>query len=131
MRFLNEKNNRCIPLFLNSFGSINGFGVYQLVEDVIIRFSQEEVIPHLIDSLNSNEYSVRYWTLQIAANFPSAELLPQLKTLLQEDDFDLKYNTLTALGQFDGEVVKSIVEDFLKKEKDEELIGLAKDILVY
>lgn len=126
--FLNEKDIRSVPLFLNSFGNINGFGVYQLVEDVIIKFSSEEVLPHLKVALSRSEYSIRYWNLQIAANFPSIELLPQLKILLKEDDFDLKYNTLTALGQFGSDVVKPIVEDFLEREQDEELIELAKDI---
>ena len=33
--FLTHYDPRCIPLFLNSFGGRNGFGVYQLIEDVL------------------------------------------------------------------------------------------------
>jgi len=34
--FVENPDPRCIELFLNSFGGWNGFGVYQLVEDVFL-----------------------------------------------------------------------------------------------
>lgn len=127
--FMNEKDARCIPLFLNSFGYIDCFGVYQLVEDVICQFSTEEVIPHLKDALNSKQYSILYWNAHIASSFPSNELLQQLQNLLLEKDFDLKFATLTALGQFDKSLSEPIVRSFLKMEQEQELIDIANDIL--
>ena len=36
--FIEHPDARCIPLFLKSFGAGDGFGVYQLVEDVLRHF---------------------------------------------------------------------------------------------
>lgn len=127
--FLHNKNKDCIPLFLNSFGYIEGLGVYQLVEDVILQFSSDEVVPHLKETLDSKEYSIRYWSVQISANYPSTELLPLLNKILDEDDFDIKYNALTAIGQYGLELSKSLLTDYLQKESDEELREIAKSIL--
>jgi hypothetical protein len=127
--FIEHKSKECIPLFLNSFGYINGLGVYQLVEDVILQFSMEDIIPYMKEALKSNIYSIRYWNVQIAANYPSFELLPMLTDLLKEDDFDIKYNTLTALRQFDNKVYIPILEEYLKIEKEKELIDVTMDIL--
>jgi len=41
--FEHHPNKLCIPLFLNSFGERDGFGVYQLVENLIFMFPKEEV----------------------------------------------------------------------------------------
>ena len=127
--FLHNKITECIPLFLNSFGYIDGMGVYQLVEDVILKFSMEDVVPYLIKALDSKEYSIRYWNVQIAANYPIPELLPLLNKILNEKDFDIKYNALTAIGQFALILTKPILEEYLQREDNEELREIAKDIL--
>lgn len=127
--FLHNKCTECIPLFLNSFGYINGFGVYQLVEDVILNFSEEDVVPHIIKALDSKEYSIRFWNVQIAANYPIPELLPSFKKLLNEKDFDIKYNTLTAIDQYSLILIKPILEEYLQREDDEELKEYTKNIL--
>jgi hypothetical protein len=57
--FLGNKDIRCIPLFLNSFGFIDGLGVYQLVEDVITMYEERDVVPSLIKSLSSNYYQCK------------------------------------------------------------------------
>jgi HEAT repeat protein len=127
--FLENKNKKCIPLLLNSFGYIDGFGVYQLIEDVILQFSMDDVVPYIKECLNSNIYSIRYWNVQIAANYASIELLPILKNMLKENDFDIKYSTLTALGQFDKKIICNIMKEYLDIEKDKELLDLAENIL--
>lgn len=128
--FLYNPNTECIPLFLNSFGRINGFGVYQLVEDVILQFSAEDVVPYLTKALSSKEYSIRYWNVQIAAKYPLIDLLPSLCEILTEDDFDIKYNALIAIGQFELTLIKPIIEAYLERECDDELRELAKEILM-
>lgn len=127
--FIANKNKNCVPLFLNSFGSINGSGIYQLVEEVILQFPSEDVIPHLKQALLSNEYSVRYWSVLIAAHYPSAELLPLFKYLLENEDFDIKYLVLSALVQFPVEESKSLLEEFLENEAGKELRSIAKCVL--
>src|SRR6516162_9871217 len=97
--FLAHPNPRCIPLFLTSFGAGDGLGVYQLVEDVVRRFSRETVVPHLQHGLAHPQRSSRYWNAEIAAHFPSPALLELLGKLLTEDDEDLQTAAAIALGQ--------------------------------
>ncbi|WP_343616650.1 HEAT repeat domain-containing protein [Flavobacterium sp.] len=128
--FLKVPDKRCISLFLNSFGNIDGFGVYQLVEDVILQFQKEDVIPILIKTLKSDYYSVRYWCAMISANYPSLELLSTLKNLLYEDDFDIKAASLTSLSMYKFEETVEILKKYIEYEIDEELNADAKNILL-
>lgn len=59
--FLCYQDKECIPLFLNSFGAINGAGVYQLVEDVILQYPKEDVIPHLKKTLRVLYIAFNIW----------------------------------------------------------------------
>jgi len=127
--FLFNRVPECVPLFLNSFGERDGFGVYQLIEDVIRKFDDSEVIPHLSAALKSDLRSVRYWNTQIAALFPSIELIEPLVGLLSDEDFDIKYASLTALSQINSNKVINIVKEFQKKEEDSELRELAQEII--
>jgi len=43
--FMEHPDPECIPLFLNSFGSGFGLGIYQMVEWLIEKFSQNRFFP--------------------------------------------------------------------------------------
>lgn len=58
---------RCIPLFLNSFGDGDGFSAYQGVDLVLLLFSHEQVLPHLLTALSSIHPGVKSWTAEIAS----------------------------------------------------------------
>ena len=49
--FLNNPDEQCIPLFLNSFG--RGFGVYQTIEEVIMMYDKEIVLPYILNAFNN------------------------------------------------------------------------------
>ncbi|WP_321414144.1 hypothetical protein [uncultured Desulfobacter sp.] len=76
--FLDNPDPECIPLFLNCFGQGSGYGVYQLIEDVISKHNESDVIPHLKNALQSKYSSVRYWCAQIAERFESEDLIDGL-----------------------------------------------------
>jgi hypothetical protein len=126
--FLANRVPECVPLFLNSFGDWDGFGVYQMIEDVIKKFEYSEVVPHIQKALKSQHRSVRYWNSQISAIFPSEELIKPLGDLLKDDDCDVKYASLTALSQIHNDFVRNLVRAFQKSETDFELLELAEEI---
>lgn len=95
--FVVNPDARCVGLLLNSFGEGDGFGVYQLVEDVIRAFPDGVVVPALAVSLCSAIGAVRYWSAQIAANHPSPELAEPLIELLRHGDLDERVAAVTAL----------------------------------
>src|SRR5215207_5765235 len=86
--FLTNRDERCVPLLLNSFGEGDAHGVYQLVEDVILAFPHEVVVPALEESLRNPAGSVRYWSAQIAASYPRQELAPPLIDLLRRGNLE-------------------------------------------
>lgn len=132
--FINNPDNQCIPLFLNSFGGKDGLGVYQMVEFVISMYSKEEVLPHVINALHSPHNGVRYWGAQIASNYPDEMLFESLCDLLSEEDDDIIAATITALAQLalsniSVNMVMKVLEDVIKKITDEEIKEFAEEVL--
>jgi hypothetical protein len=129
-----HSNRLCIPLFLNSFGCRNGFGVYQLVEDVILRFPAEDVLEHLAAALSNEKGYVQYWAVQIASSYPNVQLLPPLESLLNKetppkeniDEYmrikDIKISVLGCLSFFEFPEVDGIIEKYAKSEKDKDIL---------
>ena len=97
--FLDNVDEQCIPLFLNSFGGKDGYGVYQMVEDVILMYDKQVVLPHVLNAFNSSNHYVIYWCVQIASNFPDKYLFSPLVKILEDEDEDIKLATVTALAQ--------------------------------
>lgn len=132
--FINNPDNQCIPLFLNSFGGKDGLGVYQMVEFVILMYDKKEVLPHILNALHSPHDGVRYWAAQIAANYPDETLFEPLCNLLSEEDDDIKTATITALAQLafndiSVSMVIKVLEDEIKKITDEEIKEFAEEVL--
>jgi hypothetical protein len=45
--FLSNPDFACVPLFLGAYGGANGFGVYQLIEDVFFLFPANDIVSAL------------------------------------------------------------------------------------
>ncbi len=116
--FIENPDEECIPLFLNSFGGKDGLGVYQLVEDVLLMYNTETVLPYLLQSLNSSNDSIKYWSIQIASNFPDSRLFTPFSKLLQHQDEDIKVAVIIALAQlalndiYAGEIVEMLTKEY-------------------
>ena len=132
--FINNPDNQCVPLFLNSFGGKDGLGVYQMVEFAITMYDKKEVLPHVLNALHSPYDSVRYWATQIASNYPDETLFELLCNLLSEEDDDIRSATITALAQLAlNNIRTNDVIDVLKNEieriSDEEVKEFAEEVL--
>ncbi len=133
--FINNPDERCVPLFLNSFGGKDGLGVYQMVEDVIVMYNKKVVLPCILHAFNSSYEGVRYWCIQIASNFPDESLLSPLANFLQSEDQDIKTAAITAIAQLAlnhirvYEVLK-ILEKEIKQITDEDIKEFAIEVLV-
>lgn len=132
--FLENMDEQCIPLFLNSFGGKDGLGIYQMVEDVILMYDQEVVIPYILNSFNSTCEYVIYWCIQIASNFPNVDLFAPLVGFLKYEDDDIKFVTITALAQLAlNDIRTEDVINVLKKEieitSDDDILEFAQEVL--
>jgi hypothetical protein len=126
--FIHNPDERCIPLFLNSFGDGSGFGVYQLVEDVIKQFDKTIVLPYLLDAIKSDYNSIRYWCIEIAGIFPDNSLIPDLKKNLYDSSVDIRTASMIALSQIKCDETIEILREALKQESDNDVLDMMKEI---
>ncbi len=132
--FLDNVDEQCIPLFLNSFGGKDGYGIYQMVEDVILMYDKEVVLPYVLNAFNSSCEYVIYWCVQIASNFPDVDLFIPLFKFLKYEDEDIKLATITALAQLAlNNIRTNDVIDVLKNEiettSNDEVKEFAEEVL--
>lgn len=117
--FLDHPDPRCIIPLLNSFGDGSGFGVFQLVEDVIKQFPVVKVAPHLLRALGSDHRGVRFWCTQMVPSFPSRIYVPRLLVNLNDPDSDIRSATAEALAVVGDRSIVSELEEAIKREKEE------------
>lgn len=110
----------CIPLFLNSFGEGTGFGVYQLVDDVLRQFHPKDIVMHLVKALRSSYHSVRGWAAQLAMQFPQPELMKPLEDILFNYDEDSAIRSWAAISIsfIDDPLIDGILERALRHEQN-------------
>ncbi len=119
---------KSVALMLNAFGEGDGFGVYQLVEDMLLRQDRDLVISSLEAALQSQHYGVRYWCANISAVFPSEKLVAPLLRLLNETDHDMKIVALIAIEQCGHWLPADALRSFSENEQDDELSEMADQI---
>lgn len=127
--FLANPDKECLLLFLNSFGEYNGMGVYQLVEDVILRFEHDEVVNCLLEALKSKYNGVKYWCAQICSLFPDRKLINPLEELLSDSNQDIRMSAITSLSQIQEDKVIAILKNQLIIEVDVEVKDFLIDVL--
>ncbi len=129
--FCDHPDEACIPLFLHSFGNTKkcAFGVYQLVEDLMIRFPATKVVPQLRIALQIRNRDILYWSAQIAVNFPDPSLVEELAALVENEDSDIRFASITAVEQIGGDRVTAILRKALAVERDAENRNILKDAL--
>ncbi|MDW6001942.1 hypothetical protein [Vibrio mangrovi] len=90
--FIKKPDDRSIDLFLRSYGEGDGWGVYQLVEDLLYQFPHDIVVKKIKNVLEDTNIpnSVRYWVTQVAAAFNDKILIDGLNISLSSDDVDIK-----------------------------------------
>ncbi len=129
--FIANPDTGCIDLFLRSFGEGDGFGVYQIVDEVLRQYPKSEVVPRLAMCLKSQKRSVRYWCAEMASEFPDPSLVEPLSDLLQEGDIDIHSAAVTALFTIPDAGVSSILQAAMRREADRELRERINDALEY
>jgi hypothetical protein len=132
--FIASPDPRCIPLFLNSFGEGSGFGVYQVVDDVLHKYSAEQVVPHLKAGLGSPYAGVRYWCTHWAADFPSPDLIPGLTSILtSQADHECHYFAVCALEQLSPQTgpapIAAVLEPALTGPLEPDVRALIEEVL--
>ncbi|MCA9279342.1 MAG: HEAT repeat domain-containing protein [Phycisphaeraceae bacterium] len=124
--FCHNYDDRCVDLFIGSFGDGDGHGVYQLVENTLAYYAPDIVVPALLRGLQSELESVRYWSAVIAAGYQDQRLLQPLLKIAGTGTFDERSAAAIALLQFKDESVQSALAEQLSDETGSEIL---KEIL--
>lgn len=127
--FLDNPDEECLPLFLNSFGEYDGMGVYQLVEDVILNFQHDEVVKYLLEALKSKYNGVKYWCTQICSLFPDRKLINPLVELINDSNEDIRMSVIISLTQIQDKKVLIILKEQLNVEKNDDVKNLLIDVI--
>jgi hypothetical protein len=129
-KFLSEnRDDRCVPLLLNVFGDGDGHGVYQLVEDTILRFPEDLVIPQLVAGLRNPRSSIRYWNAEIAANYSRAELVAPLLACLRHGTIEERMAAVAALERNASSEVRQALENALVADLEKPVKDLIQEVL--
>jgi len=129
--FLANPDNESIALFLYSFGDGSGFGVYQLVEDVIAKHHPNDVVPILSLALQTGGKGVKYWGAQIAERFPDSRLLGPLAVTLSDPDSDIRSASALAIACIGGRDARALLGSRLEIEDDSEVRESIAELLTW
>lgn len=102
--FIINPDNEVIHLFLNSYGQGDGWGVYQLVEDVFYQNNHEDVVLCIKKTLEDKliPESVRYWVTQVSALFADVRLIKGLEMSLKSENEDIRNAAQLSLDIING-----------------------------
>lgn len=126
--FLEHKNPKCIPLFLNCFGTGGGFGSYHMIIQLLKEYDDTLVIDELAKSLFSPYVGVRFWSAEVAQRYHDDKLIDGLLNVFKLGDTDAKCSALTALLSHEN-IVKPLAHSVLNTETDATLREIAEDII--
>lgn len=90
--FTANPDKEVISLFLNSYGNGDGWGVYQLVEDVFYKCHRDDVVVEIKEILENPSIadSVRYWVTQVSSAFSDVKLKKGLAISLKSKNEDIR-----------------------------------------
>jgi len=123
---------RCLPLVFGMFDDHMGWGIFQLFDDVLAKYNQEQLTPHLKRALLSDNRGTRWWATHWAREFLAPELAPELEAiLLNPEDDDAHYFAIGALADIyqmthDSHVL-AVLRDRAATETDPECRELLRE----
>lgn len=90
--FIKNPDKEVISLFLKSYGNGDGWGVYQLIDDVLYKYYKDDVVLEIKVILENPAIadSVRYWVTQVSAMFSDAKLKRGLEISLESENKDIR-----------------------------------------
>ncbi|MCI2261258.1 hypothetical protein [Xanthomonas indica] len=102
--FVADPDRAALPLFLRSFGTGDGWGVYPLVEDVFHACDRSDTVAAIREALEDPTLpeGSRYWVTQVSAAFADPTLREGLALSLRSEHPDTRAAAQMALEMLDG-----------------------------
>jgi hypothetical protein len=90
--FVENHDDRCIPLLINAVNADGGFGVYQMVEDALQNQTRSVVVSELELALCQGKDHHLAWVLEWATSFESFELEERIQKYVDHPSADISTN---------------------------------------
>ena len=120
---------RCIPHVLGVFGDHMGWGIFQLFDDVLRRYTPEQFVPHLTAALSEHR-GTRWWAAHWAMAWPRPELMPALLRVLESpEDDDAHYFCLSAVGDIYATTCDAKACAYLRERAERETAPERRELL--
>jgi hypothetical protein len=100
--FVERPDPRCLPLFLRALpNGSSGFGVYQLLDDVLQAHDAGVVVAELVEALATDVPS-HAWVLELALGYDDPQLRSLARRFIQSADDDERLCAQTYLTAHDA-----------------------------
>ncbi|WP_245644986.1 HEAT repeat domain-containing protein [Peribacillus loiseleuriae] len=118
-----------IEAIMMTFSLDDLYGVYDHAVDVLRNFTNEQVIPHLIEAIQNKHERRRYWGTEIAKFFPDEKLISSLSTCINDPNEEIRAYAIFALNCIGHKSVLPMLHERLAKEQDEEVFEELKNAI--
>jgi HEAT repeat protein len=105
-----DNDPRAIQPLIDSFGYIDGFGVYHTTLTILGRFDDKQLMPHLLDAVQHGERGSRAWAALMLGHTQDRAVVPYLLPLLNDPEEHVRADAAIALGNIGDPSTRQAIE---------------------
>ncbi|MFC9354906.1 HEAT repeat domain-containing protein [Arthrobacter sp. NPDC057013] len=121
MYFGENPDTICIEPIFMTFSLDDCYGVYEHAVCVLRSFSNDQIIPYLIEAIQCKNEGIRYWGTGIAKFFPDERLINSLLICINDLNEEIRAYAIYALNCIGHKSVLPTLHERLVKEQDDEV----------
>lgn len=105
---------RVVPALLASLGYPDYYELYQSILLIMVKFSDQQLLPHLIEAVQHAPKGGRQWAALYMGYTKDPIVIPYLLTLLSDPEEHVRAHAITALGSISDPSTRSAVASLLE-----------------
>ncbi|MCM3789127.1 HEAT repeat domain-containing protein [Domibacillus indicus] len=127
--FIEHPDPICITPIMMTFSLSESYGIYDHAVAVLESFSSDQIVPQLIEIIQSENEGKRYWGTQIAKSFPDERLVDSLLSCINDPNEEIRAYSIYALHYIGNKKVLPMLQERLDIEEDEEVLEELKEAI--
>ncbi|WNS80197.1 HEAT repeat domain-containing protein [Domibacillus sp. DTU_2020_1001157_1_SI_ALB_TIR_016] len=120
--FSEHPDTVCIKPIMMTFSLSESYGIHDHAVAVLESFSNDQVVPQLIEIIQSENEGKRYWGTQIAKSFPDERLVDSLSSCINDPNEEIRAYSIYALHCIGNKKILPLLQERLAIEEDEEVL---------
>lgn len=119
----------CIRPIMMTFSLNESYGVYDHAVVALQGFSNDRVVPHLIEIIQNEDEGKRFWGAELAKFFPDERLVDSLSLCINDPNEEIRVYSIYALNRIGNKKILPILHGRLSIEEDEEVLEELKEAI--